>query len=309
MISCANHLLYGGKSWKSITPETIHSHLEPFMWTKTRATEENPIHMVEPKAEAEAEPKPEPKTDVIEPSSFIVPTNTIEPNVNPTANASSNAVESKPAHILRSQEHSLFWSLFIAVYGYGVYAREQNNKPWNTRIDERVRIVESLKATPRRLKDCNHKLTLDQIQALFSTLMTSPHDSVDQLIVYSIYYSRPIVVMYDSIHAKHVFLPSLASVLDEDEVSDEAIYLLASSPNNRMQYALLLDRECIQARRNYFLLENIKDGGLRALSSYKVGDLQSIADQIDLDIQTTTKKKKEDLYHAIKMHFKHHLFL
>jgi hypothetical protein len=307
MISCANHVLYGGKSWKSMTPETIRDHLQPYMWTKIRATEENPFQMVEPEAQA----------DVIEPSSFIeqtipiVSTNTVEANVKEGVPiAIANAIESsvKPAHRLHSQEHSLFWSLFIAVYGYGVYAREQNNKPWNTRIDERVRIVESLKATPRRLKDCNHKLTLDQIQALFSTLMTSPHDSIDQLIVFSIYYSRPIVVMYDSIHAKHVFLPSLASVLDED-VSDAAIYLLAtpSSTNNRMQYAYLLDRESIQSRRNYFLLENIKDGGLRALSSYKVADLQSIADQIHLDIQTT--KKKEDLYHAIKMYFKQHLFL
>jgi hypothetical protein len=306
MISCANHVLYNGKSWKSITPETIRDHLEPYMWTKTRATEENPIQMVE------AEPLAQPDTDVI-PHTIVSPSSTFEPNVKedaPLTNANliSAIAPMKPAHILRSQEHSLFWSLFIAVYGYGVYAREQNNKPWNTRIDERVRIMESLKATPRRLKDCNHKLTLDQIQALFSTLMTSPHDSVDQLIVYSIYYSRPIVVMYDCVKAKHVFLPSLASVLDGDD--ETAIYLLAFSANNRMQYAYLLDRDSIQVRRNYFLLENIKDGGLRAISSYKLGELQSIADQIELDITTTTtKKKKEDLYHAIKLHFKQHFVL
>lgn len=303
MISCANHVLYSGKSWKKMTPEAIRDHLEPYMWTKTRATEENPIQIVEVEGET--------NDDVIEPyavasnavasNAIIIEPTFVQPNVKEDAK--------KPAFILHSQEHSLFWSLFIAVYGYSVYAREQNNKPWNTRIDERVRIVESLKSTPRRLKDCNHKLTLDQIQALFSSLMTSPHDSIDQLIVYSIYYSRPIVVLYDSIHAKHVFLPSLASVLEEDDVSDTAIiYLLAtpSSVNNRMQYACLLDRESIQDRRNYFLLENIKDGGLRAISSYKVAELQDIADQINLDIPTATKKK-EDLYHAIKMHFKHFL--
>jgi hypothetical protein len=297
MISCANHVLYSGKSWKSITPETVDAHLAPFMWTKTRATEENPFQRVE------AELRAEPKAVIIEP--ITVASNTIL--FPPTIIAKEDAPIA--AHTLRSQEHSLFWSLFIAVYGYGVYAREQNNKPWNTRIDERVRIMESLKATPRRLKDCNHKLTLDQIQALFCSLMTSPHDSVDQLIVYSIYYSRPIVVLYDCVKAKHVFLPSLASVLDEDGDDETAIYLLAFSPNNnRMQFAYLLDRESIQSRRNYFLLENIKDGGLRAISSYKVAELQSIVDQIELDI-TTTSKKKEDLYHVLKMHFKQHLFL
>lgn len=286
-----------------MTPEAIRDHLEPYMWTKTRATEENPIQIVEVEGET--------NDDVIEP--YAVASNAVASNaiiVEPTF-VQPNVKEDvkKPAFILHSQEHSLFWSLFIAVYGYGVYAREQNNKPWNTRIDERVRIVESLKTTPRRLKDCNHKLTLDQIQALFSSLMTSPHDIIDQLIVYSIYYSRPIVVLYDSIHAKHVFLPSLASVLEEDDVSDtDIIYLLAtpSSVNNRMQYACLLDRVSIQGRRNYFLLENIKDGGLRAISSYKVVELQDIADQINLNIPTATRKK-EDLYHAIKMHFKHFL--
>lgn len=71
---------------------------------------------------------------------------------------------------------SLFWCVQEAIYG-PVQTKHMRQRGTNARIEERMRIVETLRKTPRILKESNYPFTLEKIQSLLSSLMMSPTDS------------------------------------------------------------------------------------------------------------------------------------
>jgi hypothetical protein len=186
-----------------------------------------------------------------------------------------------------SSEQSMFWSVFIAVKGYGEYIREQRRAA-NVWIEERMRIVDSLKKAPRQMKESNHKLSLEKIQALFSGMMTSRQDKEEDGILYAAYYKIPIVILYDK---TAVIFDTESARYASTDPKDPVIYLRAKGTarvdrNGRRQieYSLIdvtkLDgvRESILSG-DIFVVDNLGNG-LKGISTYKTEELLNKLDKM-----------------------------
>lgn len=198
-----------------------------------------------------------------------------------------------------SSEQSLFWSVFIAVKGYGEYMREQRRAA-NVWIEERMRIVDSLKKAPRQMKESNHKLSLEKIQALFSGMMTSRQDKEEDGILYAAYYNIPIVILYDK----------TAVIFDTESAryatTDTVIYLRASgtpridrSGRRQIEYSLV-DADKLGGVResilsgDTFVVDNLGNG-LKGISTYKTDELLAKLDKLTRD-RAPGKLSKPELY-------------
>ncbi len=201
-----------------------------------------------------------------------------------------------------SSEQSLFWSVFIAVKGYGEYMREQRRAA-NVWIDERMRIVDSLKKAPRQMKESNHKLSLEKIQALFGGMMTSRQDKEEDGILYAAYYKIPIVILYDK---TAVIFDTESTRYESTGPADKVIYLRAKGTarvdrNGRRQieYSLIdvtkLDgiRESILSG-DIFVVDNLGNG-LKGISTYKTEELLNKLAKF-LEERAPGKMAKPELY-------------
>ena len=201
-----------------------------------------------------------------------------------------------------SSEQSLFWSVFIAVKGYGEYLREQRRAA-NVWIEERMRIVDSLKKAPRQMKESNHKLSLEKIQALFSGMMTSRQDKEEDGILYAAYYKIPIVILYEK---TAVVFDTESTRYASTESTDPVIYLRAAGTaridrNGRRQIEYsLVDAAKLEGVRegilsgDRFVVDNLGNG-LRGISTYKTDELLDKLDKLTGE-RAPGKMAKPELY-------------
>ena len=202
-----------------------------------------------------------------------------------------------------SSEQSLFWSVFIAVKGYGEYLREQRRAA-NVWIEERMRIVDSLKKAPRQMKESNHKLSLEKIQALFSGMMTSRQDKEEDGILYAAYYKIPIVILYEK---TAVVFDTESTRYASAESTDPVIYLRAAGTaridrNGRRQIEYsLVDAAKLEGVRegilsgDRFVVDNLGNG-LKGISTYKTEELLIKLDKLLTGERAPGKMAKPELY-------------
>jgi hypothetical protein len=200
------------------------------------------------------------------------------------------------------KEQSLFWSVYIAKKGYGEYLREQRRSA-NVWIEERLRIVDALKTAPKQLKESNHKLTLEKIQALFSGMLTSRQDKEEDAILYSAYYKIPIVILYEK---TAVVFDQESHRWSSDSASKEsAIYLTAKSTlrvdrdgKTRVEYALMDPTSLtVPVSEKYYVVENLSSG-LRSASTYKIDELRELMSTLGglSTLGGASKQTKPEMY-------------
>jgi hypothetical protein len=209
-----------------------------------------------------------------------------------------------------SPEQSLFWSVFIATKGYGEYMREQRRAA-NVWIEERLRIVDALKVAPKQMKESNHKLTLEKIQALFSGMLTSRQDKEEDAILYSAYYKIPIVILYDKTavvfdNESNRWNP------DQSDSKDTAIYLEAKPSlrttrdgKKQVEYRLL-DPTALSINNEIekrHIVDNLTTG-LRSVSTYKIDELRELFSKLEgpskLEGSSIVKLTKPEIYMELK---------
>lgn len=201
-----------------------------------------------------------------------------------------------------SSEQSMFWSVFIAVKGYGEYMREQRRAA-NVWIEERMRIVDSLKKAPRQMKESNHKLSLEKIQAIFSGMMTSRQDKEEDGILYAAYYKIPIVILYDK---TAVIFDTESARYASTDPKDPVIYLRAKGTarvdrNGRRQIEYsLVDSAKLEGVResilsgDIFVVDNLGNG-LKGISTYKTEELLNKLDKM-VGERAPGKMAKPEIY-------------
>jgi hypothetical protein len=203
-------------------------------------------------------------------------------------------------------EQSLFWSVFIATKGYGEYMREQRRAA-NVWIEERLRIVDALKTAPKQMKESNHKLTLEKIQALFSGMLTSRQDKEEDAILYSAYYKIPIVILYEKTSV--VFdNESNRWTMDQPDSKGTAIYLEANPSlrttregKKQMEYTLL-DPTALSVNNEIekrHIVDNLTTG-LRSVSTYKIDELRELLCKLkgndEIEESSIVKQTKPEIY-------------
>ncbi len=189
---------------------------------------------------------------------------------------------------------SLFWCVQEAIYG-PVQTKHMRQRGTNARIEERMRIVETLRKTPRILKESNYPFTLEKIQSLLSSLMMSPTDSLEDLFAYSAYYKKIFVVLFRDQFVR-VFRNTQLDLNDDTPVvflktSPEAVRAKSSSPSpspsSSPLFTQMLPRVDVSSLKPglfaeingifYFVLEPTATG-LRSESSYRGDEIQKLAE-------------------------------
>jgi hypothetical protein len=187
--------------------------------------------------------------------------------------------------------NTLFWSIYSAMNP--VDAIMQRSAA-NVEIDTRIKIVESLRKTPKRLKDTNAKLTMEATQGLLGAMLTAREDRIDFCVAYSVFYNKHILFVYPK--TCRLFSPNLTSDIEDD---DHIIILYVSHDGRKIAYS----SEPNPTREMAIGILNTKPAGLKAQSNYKIPELESIAETFGISIKTVEvkRRKKEDVYNEIRV--------
>jgi hypothetical protein len=181
--------------------------------------------------------------------------------------------------------NTLFWSVFLAVHEYGEYM-EAVRRSGNSEIEEKVRMVDSLKKSPKVLKETSSKLTLEQTQALYGSLLTRREDRIEFCTAYAAFYKRTIWLIYPKTY--RVYSPTVDVSLDSDAI------VIRVEPGQKHAFIYSLDQESdIRA------LVGERTGLLQAQSKYKTDELATIAGKLRLPVEP--KAKKQEVYDAIRV--------
>ena len=186
---------------------------------------------------------------------------------------------------------SLFWSMYIHHYGYEHYLAI-GNKYTNVEMVEKQKIMEHIKSSKYSFKNMNRKITLGTTQEIMSELMTNSKTSLLALHALSLYYKVNVYVE-NTINGTY-----LEYIFDKESPSDKWVFLKYT---DRKKYGLV---ESEPVKPNGILIES-HDKPLRGISTYKVVELNAIADKLPAickDELYATWKKPElygKLWHAL----------
>lgn len=232
-------------------------------------------------------PSPSPSSVSIIPFSFDAPVSHILPSsVNPI----------KPRFQLN--KNSLFWAIYDVENPEDAFLGTKAN----AEINHRIKVINTLKKTPKRLKETNSKLTIEQTQALFGAMLTAKEDRLDFCIAYAAFYHKSIVVVYEKTYT--VFSPTIEVDLSDD---DNVIVLYASKPPH-CNYIVYKSENNLSRNIINQIVETRVAGPLKSISNYKTTELDDIANKLQIcttqsntDKQKEKRRKKEDIYNDIKV--------
>lgn len=187
--------------------------------------------------------------------------------------------ERKP---LVTPEDTLFWNVFIAVFGESEF-RLIGNKFANREWEEKNRIRQAFVEKPKELQTTNHKITLGNIKEMMSEYMTGK-TTILGVVGLAVYYKIQIVLV-DEVKKTHLsFLPQ--------NVDHEACVLYKTRAGFRLDHG---GTTLETIRETTFGLEGYTRP-LRAISTYKRGELDLIAEKCGIDF---CEKSKDQVYKAL----------
>ena len=232
-----------------------------------------------------------------------------EKNINESVEKSVQEIVSLPKKAVLPKHMSMFHTIFVSVFGTEEYLMVGNRIP-NRELEEKQKMTVELSKSPKKLKECNHRLTNDNIQEILSGLYVSTKDEIMLFIAYSVYYNRTIYLVF-----KHSFL--VFSPTKDETVSAENIQnvILLNQTRNHPKYggSYMVDLEPTLEK-----IANIHETKIhlehyakpfKGISSYKMTDLEFMFRKIsnlERDIDTNDqpcdqgkKMSKKELYDIV----------
>lgn len=196
----------------------------------------------------------------------------------------SNEPAKNDTAIWPDKSDSLFWSMFIAVHGYDEYVLI-NNHYGNKELDEKQKIIEFIKTGPKILKTTNYKVTNVLIQEILSDLMVNNKTSLNTLIAMVCFYKRRVYIA----STKNTYL----QFIPENTLELDPILIYMNEDGN---YGV--HDGSMPPMDSYYLLEHYNKP-LKAVSSYKTGELHEIAMNLRLNEAEYLGLKKPELYEML----------
>lgn len=259
------------------------------------------------------------KPDIQCPSSYIRPP--LPPSQNQSIQPSRSIMLKEPVVKIPPPSHQndpLFWNIYIAINGICEYEC-LNGKYINYIIDEKQKIVNhissqvSLKTTIIKTFMKQNKITGISMKEMLSGILSNQSVSFKDVSIYCLFYKINITFVN---HEKRMYFK-----VDGEPYTGNNIYIEFSvipprlTPNNKVppipqstfvvktyKYMVITNDNDIEAQivriKDYYKLESsLKPVG--AISSYKVEDLKTIAEQLNISIDSDSKIKKNELYNII----------
>jgi hypothetical protein len=240
-----------------------------------------PKVVVEPEVEVECETQQE---TVVE-SKVVVEENNIITDV----------VAKDPVQSLQSvqpkQTDTLFWCLYIAIFGYNDYLEVSRNYGVKE-LDIKKQIADFLQSCPSAFKQTNVKVTKVAIQEIRSDLLTSQKETSIPCLLAMIVKYKINVILVD---------PSDKFYLEyySDTTSDDSIFILQKDTFGK--YKLQIEpvtKEILDTwKEERTALESYLKP-LRAISLYKITELEELARKIGI-LDDKKRYKKMELYNDI----------
>jgi hypothetical protein len=212
------------------------------------------------------------------------------PNI-PIATNPENKKKSVSTQYFPRKPDTLFWCVYIALYGMKEY-NQIGLHYGNVEIEEKQKMMELMRKTPNVIKNANKKISKVLSQEIMSDFMTNKRTTVDMLMIFAVYNNMRIIL----VNVDNKNQPDKSYTILGSQIYTQTIVIYKK--NN--YYGLEMDyqeQKMEEILTNLFCIEQI-DKPLKAISNYKIDDLEAIAYKLNVDY-TTSKLKKQELYNAI----------
>jgi len=184
---------------------------------------------------------------------------------------------------------SIFWCIYTEI----------NDEPTgetnlvNVMMHEKRTISEFFNQNPNLLKNSNHKITLAKINEIRCNLMTKQFmDSIDNFIPCSIYYKRPIYVLFEDINAYMKFVDKNYVSDDVSDAINESILIYASGGRFSRETCRSKVAEFLQTTSLSFFYMEHYDKLLSGVSTYKLDELKQMYTTVFSNLDETLKKQE-----------------
>jgi hypothetical protein len=205
--------------------------------------------------------------------------------------SSMSVSPSKRTFIIPDKMDTLFWCLYISYYGEDKYLAI-GNKYGNAEIAERQKIMEFLKSNKNALKNLNRKITIGATQEIMSDLMTNMKTSLLSLVAFSVYYKKNILLLNT---CNKSFLEYTYDVLEEPRKWIVIKYM----ENKKYGFFAEEMNDITTIVADYIHIE-YPDKPMKGISTYKIGELSTIASKIPELAKEPKLSKQELIIHKIK---------
>jgi len=208
--------------------------------------------------------------------------------VKPQVQASNPQVERVHKSPLKN---TLFWAIYEQECPGEAFL---NPYSINVEIETRVKVVDALKKTPKRLKDTNSKLTQEATQALFGAMLTAKEDKLEFCVAYSVFFNKHILVVYPNTY--RIFSPDLSTEIEDDG----HVIILHASKNGK---TAVYKGEPNGSKQMADEIMRTHTAPLKSQSNYKTPELEAIAEKWEIPTRTigNKRRKKEDVYNDIRL--------
>jgi len=191
--------------------------------------------------------------------------------------------------IIPDKMDTLFWCLYISYYGEDKYLAI-GNKYGNAEIAERQKIMEFLKSNKNALKNLNRKITIGATQEIMSDLMTNMKTSLLSLVAFSVYYKKNILLLNT---CNKTFLKYTYDVLEEPRK-----WIVIKYMENKKYGFFSEEMDDITTIIADYIYIEYPDKPMKGISTYKIGELATIASKIP-ELAKEPKLSKQELYGRI----------
>ena len=201
--------------------------------------------------------------------------------------------ETKPNEPKETKGNSIFWSIYIDVYGYDSYITI-GSRYTNCEIEEKQKIISYLKSNQHLFKTTNNKITKAEIQEIYSEFMSiQSNTTLLGIVGLSLYYKAKILVvnkeknLYYDIHADNY--ERTIVLIKNPRIHNKQVYGLGNIED--------IDLDSM------IKMESIKKA-LKAISNYKQSELQYIYETYihNQSNNPIGHMKKPELYNKIIEH-------
>lgn len=284
---------------KEIVFDDLLLNLEKYMMTMKNCQHHISIGEVEKAEKPDKPDKPDkPNKSIVDVS--ISPVVTEVRNSKPDPRSERDVAN---PFILPYHRDTLFWCLYIAHYGYADYTVIERNSGMRE-LTVKSTVAEFIKANPTALKSTNYKITKVAAQEILSDLLTTQNETSMQCMLAIMTCFKFNVIMIDDKESRRLeFWCNQDRDGDGDTTEGKPAtptFLIKRNPKGKYQIKsdpLSVD-EITAIQTTTICLESYMKP-IKAISAYKVADLDDLARRMGLD--TSQKKyKKNELYTLIE---------
>jgi hypothetical protein len=238
-----------------------------------------PLNVIEPDPEPEPEPELEPE---LEP----------EPEPDNSNKLSDSSKYKTHETISPKQSDTLFWCVYIAIFGYNDYLKVTRNYGMKE-LEIKKQIADFLQKTPSAFKNTNIKVTKVAIQEILSELLTSQKEtSIMCLLAILVKYHINIILLDPT---DRFYLEYYCDI----SMKENPTFLIQKDTFGKYKlYSESFTVESLeQWKKSRFMLTSYLKP-LHSLTTYKVSELEEIAKKYNVHNEPK-KSKKGDLYNDI----------